>query len=380
MNGPAARAELPRRLPGIDVLRALAASMVVLAHVLMWPWAYAGDPGVIGKIWRFLALAVGPWGVGIFFVLSGTCIHLPVARRLAQGMPPSLDLGSYFRRRFQRIYPPHLLVIFIAWATAAVVTMPPWYETAEHYVSVPTPGQFVAHLFMVHTFVPGARTSICNVLWTIALEAHFYLLYPLLLKLRTRVRMEILCAVLFAVMLGVRLLDRLYPAGLAGLLAFNFLGRWWEWVLGAVIAERLVGTSRGWTPRWVAIGLPLASVVGVCALVTLPHGILISTVCSPLLYGLVVFVVARMASPGPWSVSRGLEWVGVRSYSLYLTHPIAMTLVGSLTAVGWPAWGQVTLGLVTSYCFGWVYFVTVESRFLSPPRPVTPSGAPALGA
>jgi peptidoglycan/LPS O-acetylase OafA/YrhL len=361
--------ELPHRLPGIDVLRALAASAVVVFHVVLWPWAYAGDPGWIGKVWRSIG-QIGPWGVGIFFVLSGTCIHLPVARRLARGLAPAIDNASYFRRRFRRIYPPHLLVIFLSWATAAVVvTMPPWYQSADHYVSVPTPGQLLAHLFMLHTFVPGARFSICNVLWTIALEAHFYLLYPLLLRVRRRYRMETICAGLFAVMVALRLLDKVLPPSLAGVMTGNFLGRWWEWVLGAVIAERLVRTRQGQTSRSLAIGLTLASAVVACAVAKLPHGILMLYVCCPFLYGAVVFVMARMRPPSRWGLDGCLGWVGVRSYSLYLTHPISLTLVAWLTASGWPAWSTVALALATVYSVGWIYFVTVESRFLGPARP-----------
>lgn len=372
------RAELPHRLPGIDVLRALAASAVVVFHIVLWPWAYAGDPGWIGKLWRSIG-QMGPWGVGIFFVLSGTCIHLPTARRLARGFEPAIDNRSYLRRRFRRIYPPHLLVIFLSWATAALATMPPWYQDATPYVSVPTPGQFFAHLFMLHTFVPGARNSICNVLWTIAIEAHFYLLYPLLLRLRRRYRMETICAGLFAVMVASRLLDKVLPPSLAGVMTGNFPGRWWEWVLGAVIAERLVCSRRGEAPRLLAIGLTLASVVVACVVAKLPHGILILYVCCPFLYGAVVFEMARMRPPSRWGPDRGLEWVGIRSYSLYLTHPMTLTLVAWLTASGWPPWGQVALALAAAYSVGWVYFVIVESRFLSagaqsalpakPPRP-----------
>ncbi len=56
----------------------------------------------------------------------------------------------------------------------------------ESLLSVPTPGQFVAHVFMVHTFVRDAFFSINGVLWTIAVETHFYLLYPIFLVFQRR--------------------------------------------------------------------------------------------------------------------------------------------------------------------------------------------------
>jgi peptidoglycan/LPS O-acetylase OafA/YrhL len=371
--------ELPRRLPGIDVLRALAASAVVVAHLVKWPWGFAALAGPMGAAWRFAQVAAGTWGVGIFFVLSGTCIHLPMARRLARETAPALDTREYFRRRFRRIYPPHLLVIFLSWATAAFVALPPGFEPN---LSVPTPAQFWAHLAMVHTFVPGATYSVSNVLWTIALEAHFYLLYPLLLRMRAKVRLEMICVALFGLMIGLRLLDHVLPPSLSGVLTCNFLGRWWEWVLGAVIAERLVRVSREAT-RWPwALGLAAGSLVMVTILTKLPHGIAVAGVVGPWIYGPVVFVSALMA-PTRNQVVRYVEWVGVRSYSLYLTHPIALTLVAHVIGRNGGAWTQTTVALLAAYTAAWSYFVTVEVRFIpgrSAPRNQMVAGTPSATA
>jgi peptidoglycan/LPS O-acetylase OafA/YrhL len=359
--------ELPRRLSGLDVLRALAAWAVVVAHIVKWPWAFAGADGAIGEVWRFIQVATGTWGVGIFFVLSGTCIHLPIARRLGREAAPALDLREYFRRRFRRIYPPHLLVIFLSWATAAFIVLPHGFEPL---VSKPTPTQFFAHIGLIHTFVPGATYSINVVLWSIALEAHFYLLYPLLLWVRRRVRIETICVVLFALMIGVRLIGRMLPPTLAGILIYNFLGRWWEWVLGAVVAERLVRGSRV-RMRWPwAFALAIGSAVVVTLATKLRHGVVVAAVIGPWLYGMVVFGFALMAGPGRRGLVRALEWIGIRSYSLYLTHPIALTLVASF--VGGSAWAQTAAAILTAHLAAWLYFATVESRFM-PTRRVAPA-------
>jgi exopolysaccharide production protein ExoZ len=355
---------LAGRLPGIDVLRALAASAVVLTHVIRWPWGFAYW-GIFGALSRF-GDQLGNWGVGVFFVLSGTCIHLPVARRLAAGAPPDLDLGSYLKRRVRRIYPPHALVIGLSWLVAARTTLPPGFEP---YLSIPTATQFWAHVFLLHTFVPGAIYSINCVLWTIAIESHFYLIYPLLLRLRRRLSMGTLCAGLFFLMLALRALDTILPTAIRGVLTYNFPGLLWQWVFGAVIAERLARRPPAPLNQTLVVGCAAFSALAVCAVGHLPHGLLLLAVVGPPAYGVVVLVASSMRISSGMSVTRILEWIGLRSYSLYLTHPIAITLA-AVVLMPWlhrPA-ALVALAFASAYLLAALYFVMVESRFVSRAR------------
>ncbi|HEY4393745.1 MAG TPA: acyltransferase [Polyangia bacterium] len=369
-------ADAPRpsfRYPGIDVLRAFAATGVVVAHITKWPWGYTQAAGMPGRVWNFWSQWIGNWGVGVFFILSGLCIHLPVARRLAEGRAPEIDLGRYFKRRARRIYPPHAVAIFASWAVAAWIALPPGYE---RYLSVPTPIQLVAHIFMVHTFIPSAFYSVSVVLWTIALEAHFYLLYPAILRLRRHFGMPAICAALFGLMVVLKVLVHAAPQGLASILVVNFPGRWWEWVLGAVLAERVAAAPRMDLSRGLALGAVALSAVGMCAVARLPHGVLVGVVLGPFVYGATVLVVTRMRSRPSSVLERLLVGVGVRSYSLYLTHTIALTLVlaaihGRLET---PAL-QVALALAASYLVMALYFRLVERRFMVPARPAV--GPPA---
>jgi len=377
---------LSRRLPGIDVLRALAASAVVLGHIAHWPWGFHSATGFLGAAWRF-SDQLGTWGVGIFFVLSGACIHLPVARELAAGAPVQLDVGAYFKRRVRRIYPPHAIVIGLSWLVAARTVLPPGFSG---YLSVPTAGQFWAHVFLVHTFVPGAVYSINSVLWTIAIESHFYLVYPLLLRLRRRVGMETILGGLFVLMLTLQAADLFLPPGLKGVLTWNFPGLLWQWVLGAVIAERLA--RRPPAPLRPAVVLVVAtlSAVTTCAAARLPHGILLLSVIGPATYAVVVFVASSMRFSGGRAL-RALEGIGVRSYSLYLTHPIALTL--SVVLLG-PWFGQQSallagIAFVAAYLGAVLYFALVERRFLYrrplassvlPAAAISEVGVPRLGA
>ena len=362
-------AVLSRRLPGIDVLRALAASAVVLGHLACWHWGFNSGGGVLGSVWG-LSAQLGSWGVGVFFVLSGTCIHLPVARALAAGEPVQLDVGAYFKRRLRRIYPPHAIVIGLSWLVAARTVLPPGFES---YLSVPTAGQFWAHVFLVHTFVPGAIYSINSVLWTIAIESHFYLVYPLLLRLRRRLSMETLLGGLFLLMLALRALDFVLPLGLRGVLTSNFPGLLWQWVLGAVIAERLARRPPSPLRPTLVVGVAALSAVVTCLVARVPHGILLLGLFGPMSYAVVVFMASAMRFSGRGVALPLLERIGVRSYSLYLTHPIALTLVVALLRPSLRQHPALLVGIafLAAYLLAELYFVLVERRFLYRGRSVT---------
>ena len=367
--GTGAPTVLLRRLAGIDVLRALAASAVVLGHLACWHSGFNFGAGALGTAWRLCA-QLGSWGVGIFFVLSGTCIHLPMARALAAGEPIQLEVQAYFKRRLRRIYPPHAIVIGLSWLVAARTVLPPGFES---YLSVPTTGQFWAHVFLVHTFVPGAIYSINSVLWTIAIESHFYLVYPLLLRLRRRLSMETLLGGLFLLMLSLRALDLVLPFGFRGVLTNNFPGLLWQWVLGAVIAERLARRPPAPLRPSIVVVVAVLSAVVTCVGAGVPHGILLLALFGPIAYGVVVFMASAMRFSGRGVAMPLLEWIGVRSYSLYLTHPIALTLVVVLLR---PALSQqpvllVGIAFVAAYLLAVLYFVLIEKRFLYRGRSVT---------
>src|SRR5262249_55535643 len=106
----------PQRLLGVDVLRALAALALVFYHV---PHEALGG-------WRnplfvpVMILDLGYLGVTLFLVLSGFCIHLSPARRMARGDPHPTQWGAFWKRRFYRLYPPYLAAIVFSLALAAV--------------------------------------------------------------------------------------------------------------------------------------------------------------------------------------------------------------------------------------------------------------------
>ncbi|MEZ6038617.1 MAG: acyltransferase [Planctomycetota bacterium] len=146
---------MPRHVPSLDGLRAIAVLLVLWQHV---PLELPGYP-------RWLAYAhfwVGPGGLGVelFFALSGFLItRILIAERDA-GVP----VRWFLLRRLLRIFPIYyLLLVVIA-------------------VGQPGPGIAWAALYLgnfAHVFAPGTVPGDLEHTWSLCVEEHFYLLWPL---------------------------------------------------------------------------------------------------------------------------------------------------------------------------------------------------------
>lgn len=138
--------EFKNRLPTVDILRGFAAVLVVLAHFVQ-----TSCPKFFENSSPFW-ITMAQWAVGLFFIISGLCIHLPQIRAEKNNSPSDLNIRFFYRRRFLRLYPAHFIVLCLSAVVAAFFSI-----DESHFsscLSVPTKLQFLAHIFMVHTFVP----------------------------------------------------------------------------------------------------------------------------------------------------------------------------------------------------------------------------------
>ena len=144
-----------RRDHALDGLRGIAALLVVFFHC--------------GVELRFPPFVLpGFSGVHLFFVLSGYLISRPfLARLLAEQPLPSWR--KYCVRRFMRIYPTYLvaLVIFVGMRFAG-------------HLHTPSPRDVFLHLLLVFNWgTPAEFLSINIAMWTLAIEAQFYVILPI---------------------------------------------------------------------------------------------------------------------------------------------------------------------------------------------------------
>jgi peptidoglycan/LPS O-acetylase OafA/YrhL len=143
--------------------------------------AFAGAP----EVWVLGVVPVTPWlnrgflGVQLFFVLSGFLLMLPWAKAYYYRNSPS-SIRDFLRRRLLRILPAyylHLAVLFLA--------LVPVVHSYEFLLSPEGRWNIFAHLSFTQFFFPSTATGagINGALWTLSIEAQFYLLLPLVARL-----------------------------------------------------------------------------------------------------------------------------------------------------------------------------------------------------
>jgi len=143
-------------IPSLDGIRALAIMIVFFAH--------AGLGHVVP----------GGFGVTVFFFLSGYLITTLLRREYEKY--GEISLRKFYLRRVYRIFPPLYIVlilgIVLAFAMGEAASMKFW----------PVASQFL-HTTNYYTSFNGEAELVPHtaVLWSLAVEEHFYLVFPLLL-------------------------------------------------------------------------------------------------------------------------------------------------------------------------------------------------------
>ena len=161
------------RIPELDGIRSIAIWMVLILHIF---YGWVPSDHDFAPIPSFVMLVVGHgWlGVDLFFVLSGFLI--------TGILLDSKDGQHYFRnfyaRRFLRIMPLYFIVVF-----------------AFSFFYIHYAGFFVLSTFFIANLANLFNIGVPHgpgVLWSLAVEEQFYLLWPLLVYLLDRRKLTIL--------------------------------------------------------------------------------------------------------------------------------------------------------------------------------------------
>ena len=366
------------RLRSIDALRGLAAIGVVLFHARQ----AAGDPISWLDRLAYGAVFFGRYGVWLFFVISGFCIHMRWAKQRQTDPEARIEFVSFWKRRFRRLYPPFLaaFILYIALLHREGLA---WTGTTLWRMGL--------NLFMLGNLDPGALNAINGVFWTLAIEEQLYLAYFVLLALRVRFgwRAALTVAIAARAVWYAMAMVLHRAAGLDILVTQAVASQWSIWALGAVAVEAALGLVRlpAWTRNgWIGTGVLAAAALNTCAYAFWITGTPAGDVCwliGDLVWGLgfFIWVNCAVAVERRWNlanhVPRMAAWcasLGVFSYSLYLTHqllvehlwPMAVKRLPALSGLP-PVAGMLSLAGL-SVLFAWGFFIVFERPFLSGSR------------
>jgi len=322
----------------IDGLRAVAVLGVLLYHLdaRLVPGGYVG--------------------VDVFFVISGFLISRIIYGEMEAGR---FSIAHFYVRRARRILPALLSVLLVTSVMAMLVLYPS--ERVQFAQSAIASILFSANLFFHATlnyFSPAADEIPLLHLWSLGIEEQFYILFPLLTLLLTRMGRRG-----FTLLLGglfvVSLLACARALAVAPSSAFYLLPfRAFELLCGSLIALAPVA----WIP---GKGLArMLSWAGLAAIAGAMYGFDKGThfpgfaALLPCAGAAMLLLANAHGTVGRVLSSRGMVWVGKRSYSLYLVHwPVivfAHRLWPDASSLHWvPVLAAVSL-LLAHLNFEWV--------------------------
>jgi peptidoglycan/LPS O-acetylase OafA/YrhL len=375
---------LNNRLPEVDALRGLAALGVLLAHTFHEP-----SSGILNwEFFAFFPFQLGYIGVPLFIVISGFCIH----RATAFAPDWKMDWRGFWVRRFIRLYPTYLAAIVLSLSIYYSLG-PEHYRPWERIQSLPA--DLLAHLLLVHNLFPQFGQTLGNgPFWTLGLEEQLYLFYPVTLILRRRIDISKMLLFVATITVGWIFFVNLMPTEGNSFANWPF-AYWLLWVLGSVSADAYAGRIR--LPKWSAnFSVGMAFVAFGClsgskvfsrflysnwleanpGLLSLrPHLDPLVT-ASHLLLGLGFFIILNF-SIGPKTPvihkflrSRLIGYVGLMSYSLYLTHLPFLHLLEAVTQLNHEGGFlnnifRLCVFIPLALLFSAAFFHLVERQFLN---------------
>lgn len=321
------------RLPGLQLLRALAALMVLIGHVL-------------AEAQHYLAVSLSatalPWsrGVDVFFVISGFIISLSACRHLGQP-------GAFLLRRFLRVAPMYYL--FTTAMVAILLLLP---GAAKD--TVLEPGQILnSYLFLPFERHDGRIAPVLSLGWTLNYEMFFYALMALSLCLRCPY------IVLTMLLLSVSLAS-LWPSPKPA----------WVFYTNPIVIEFLFGMALAQLYRR-KIVLPstplalLAVAAGLGLLVTL-HQTSLPRFVAAGLPAMMIVAGGTLFCP-PLAPTRLLLRLGDASYALYLSHRFALRALTLLLLPYWPSNPTAMWGFVILACTNCLVVSLLVHRWIERP-------------
>lgn len=319
INSRGTAGEMPeaekRYMPGLDGLRAVSV-LAVLAYHLNAKWAQGGLIGV-----------------GIFFVISGYLITDQIIQEWKR--EGRLNLLRFWTRRARRLLPAMLaMLLFVAL----------WLLRIEPGRLQALRGAFLSSLFYVNNwwliyhkvsyFESFGPPSPIGHLWSLSIEEQFYLIWPLLLVIGLKVfpRRGKLALIIFglAAISALSMAIIYVPGTDPSRVYYGTDTRAFALLVGAALAVVWPsGELKGQVSSRSRGLLDLIGVVGLTVLLILicrtneyddflyRGGFLVISLLSAVVIAVLAHPAGRI---GQWMGCKGLRWIGVRSYSLYIWH------------------------------------------------------------
>jgi peptidoglycan/LPS O-acetylase OafA/YrhL len=332
-------------IPSLDGIRAIAALLVFVSHC------------------GLEHLVPGGFGVTIFFFLSGFLITTLLRQEYER--TGTISLKKFYLRRIYRIFPPLYIVLLLLMLPYSVG------GSSHHATDLALWAQFL-QLTNYYTIFWGSATMIpdSGPMWSLSVEEHFYLLFPLVLLLLLRRYAYrrigvILIAACVAILLWRAIFLQTLNVGydytyfatdtrIDSLLYGCIMGIW----LNPVLDPHFKDVS---SIRWTGV---LVIAAGLLAFTLLYRAQTFRETFRYSLQGVALFPIFFCAvRKSAWPIFHWLElapvrFLGIISYTFYLCHVKALVVVHRYLDATMPLQG--VLGFILAVAFSSAMYFLVE--------------------
>jgi len=346
-------------IPAIDGLRALAVIAVMFYHL-----GFSWIPG-------------GFLGVDLFFVISGYVITRMLLDSIAQS--GGLDLRGFYLARLRRLLPALLFML-----TTTIIAVGIWAPDTIKRLLVDTPFALTGTInwWLVTNeqdyFESIGRPPLLQHTWSLAVEAQFYLVWPLILYfiLKKFGKKHIPVAALFiAAASGIALLLVSFSidAANASKVSHVYFGTDTHSIglfLGAALAV-------SWIPQNFRVelsrkGQNFIDGIGVFGFIGILATFLLIDASNPAMYKIAfplagIFgaaIIASIVHPAsrfaPVLQNKVLLWIGERSYAIYLWHWVIFQVTRPTVDLAGQAWALYSLRILIVFALADISLRYVE--------------------
>ncbi len=331
-------------IPSLDGLRAVSIAIVFISHA-----GYTAIPG--------------GFGVTVFFFLSGYLITTLLHREFDTN--GTVSLRNFYWRRVWRIFPPmyaalaFAVVVSLTGLTIGMPTVPAVAAQALHLSNY-------ASLTQLNEGMPFGT----HVFWSLAVEEHFYLIFPvcalfLLRRYQPRAQAVALLAVCALALVWRMVLVTFFEVSESRIF-FSTDTRIDAILFGCAMGLYLNPMS-GESPRWSggkALAVAGTSTAFIVATMVIRHEFYRDTIrysLQSLALAPIFYAAIQQPDYGPFRLLN-LAWVrfiGVLSYSLYLVHLVVILALRNVRPeLGTPA--VIVVAGVISVAIAYMFHIGLE--------------------
>ena len=314
--------------PGLDGMRLISCISIIIIHI-------EGEKEKFNlPVTRSLAYLqkLGPISVSLFFLLSGFLISYLLL--LEKKTTNTINLRSFYARRILKIWPLYFLIILLAFFV--------WPHVNEilknDYSKINGSDWWLAFIgcmfFLPGTLLPGTALSITiGVTWTIRVEEFFYFFWPFLLRKSDNFIKMCIAIIVGTVMLrigttGIHYFLKDYPS------LYDFLGklnlvflqyRFGCMAIGGIGAWLILNEKTKITSFLYRKDVQLVTYFSTAILLLLRFHI--PFIFNEFYCTLLCIVIMNLANNPACLINLDYKWsnyLGKRTYGLYLYHPIVI--------------------------------------------------------